>query len=116
MPVKHFFLFGLDGKHKLAFGLMVYALYTMHNDLRHNPDRTELRQCIMRIAGEVRLQTSHRRVWEDVFGWQLQFTPPGQRMPGQPAQNILQTLEQQYPSRDIHDITMLELAGVAPSG
>ena len=112
MPVKHFFLFGLDGKHKLAFGLMVYALYTMHNDLRHNPDRTELRQCIMRIAGEVRLQTSRRRAWEDVFDWQLQFTPPGQRRSRQPAPNILHTLEQQYPNRHIDDITMVELASM----
>ena len=71
VPVKYFYLFGLDNKHKLAMALYVFAVYTMHNDLRHNPNRTELRQCISRIAGEVRLTGSLRNVWEEVFGWRL---------------------------------------------
>ena len=69
VPLKHFFLFGLDGKHKIAFGLMNFALYTMHNNLRHDPSKTELRQCIRRIAGEVRLKPPYQKIWEDVFGW-----------------------------------------------
>ena len=77
VPLKHFFLFGLDGKHKIAFGLMIFALYTMHNNLRHDPNKTELRLCIRRIAGEVRLKPPYQKIWEDVFGWhpQLSLTP-----------------------------------------
>jgi hypothetical protein len=115
IPVKYVFLFGLDGKHKIAFGLMVFALYTMHNELRHRPTRIELRQCIMRIAGEIHLQPSHRNMWEEVFGWQLQSSRPTQPRSRQPSQNIIQTLQRQYPDKDVADITMQELAGIRNS-
>ena len=70
-PVKYFYLFGLDNKHKIAMALFIFGLYSMHNELRHNPNRTDLRQCTFRIAGEVRLSGQMKKVWEEVFGWRI---------------------------------------------
>ena len=51
MPAKNFFLFGLDGKHKIGMSLFIFGLYTMHNEIRHHPDKTEFKKCI------------HARMW-----------------------------------------------------
>ena len=71
IPTKYFFMFGLDGKHRIAMACMVYALYTMHNELRHNPDRSEMKQSISRIMGEVHLNVNHRAACREVFGWDV---------------------------------------------
>ena len=81
VPPKTFFLYGLDRKHQMAVSLMVHAIYTMHNSIRHNPHHSEVRKTIARIAGEVHLSWSFRNAWSDVFGWQLRSSarPPRQR-------------------------------------
>jgi len=68
---KDVFLFGLDGKHNLAMALFVFGLYTMHNEIRHHPDRTDFKKCFMRVCGEVHLRPCLQSVWRDVFGWPL---------------------------------------------
>ena len=70
-PVKYFCLFGIDNTHRIAMTLFICALYSMHHELRHNPCHMELRQCIFRIAAEVRLSAPLRNVWDEVFGWSL---------------------------------------------
>ena len=85
--------------------LMVCALYSMRNELRRNPDRSELRQCISRLAGDAAKSPAQRQAWRDVFGWSLG------RSPSPAAQrSVLSALQARYTNRDIDDITLIELA------
>jgi hypothetical protein len=71
VPPKTFFLYGMDRKHQMAVSLMVHAIYTMHNSIRHNPHHAEVRKTIARIAEEVNVSWTFRNAWSDVFGWRL---------------------------------------------
>ena len=71
VPPKTFFLYGLDKQHQMAVSLMVHAIYSMHNNLRHDPHHGEVRQTMARIAQEVGVSWSFRNAWADVFGWRL---------------------------------------------
>ena len=46
LPAKHFLLFGLNDKHKLGMSLFIFGLYTMHNEMRHQPDRTGFQEML----------------------------------------------------------------------
>ena len=60
-----------EKKQQMAVSLMVHAIYSMHNNLRHNPHHGEVRQTMARIAEEVGVSWSFRNAWADVFGWRL---------------------------------------------
>ena len=53
LPAKMFFLFGMNGKHKIAMSLFIFSLYTMQNEMRHHPDKTDFKLCFKRVAAEV---------------------------------------------------------------
>ena len=72
---KHFFLFGLDGKHKIGMSLFIFGLYTMHNEIRHHPDKTDFKKCFMRVCGEVHLRPCLQSVWNEIFGWSPRQAP-----------------------------------------
>jgi len=68
VPVETFFLFGLSDKERVAVSIFMFALYTMHNELRHNPCHTDLNRTIFRIMAEVYMPAKAMRAWEEVFG------------------------------------------------
>ena len=68
VPANTFFLFGLSDKERLAVSIFMFALYTMHNELRHFPCHTDLNRTIFRVMAEVHLSRSGLRAWEEVFG------------------------------------------------
>jgi len=46
VPPSHFFLQGLDGRHRLTFALILYGIYTVHNELRHSNNHTDFKRCV----------------------------------------------------------------------
>ena len=107
LPIKHFFLFGLDGKHRIAMAVFVFALYTMHNELRHSADKSERRHCISRIAGDACARPAMRHAWRDVFGWGLGYAPTVRT-----SRPVVSALQEMYPNKHIDDILLTELAQV----
>ena len=75
LPAKNFFLFGLDGKQNIGMALFILGLYTMHDEIRHHPDKTDFKKCFMRVCGEVHLRPCLQTVWRDISGWNIRQTP-----------------------------------------
>ena len=67
IPIKHFFLFGLDGKHRLTYALLLYALYAVHNDIRHSTDNTDFKLCVRQHILESGVHASIRQVATDIL-------------------------------------------------
>ena len=63
IPVANFFLIGHDDTHRIVFALVIYALYTLHNEFRHTSDRHEFRRRIHHIMHDA----SSSRDWEKVL-------------------------------------------------
>ena len=73
IPVSTFFLLGLDGKQRIAMSLVIYALYTLHNMLRHDTSPMtphEVRQAVYRIIAEVGLHPAFREAWNEILQWE----------------------------------------------
>jgi len=72
VPVSSFFLLGLDGKSRIAMALVVYALYTIHNELRHSSpvDPQEFRHAVYRILAEIRLCSALKAAWGEILQWE----------------------------------------------
>ena len=81
VPVDTFFLLGLHDNERTAVSMFMFALYTMHNELRHNPCHADLRRTIFRVMAEVHMPAQAVRAWEEVFG----LRPPAAGAWSQPA-------------------------------
>ena len=68
-----FFLLGLDGKTRIAMALVIYALYTLHNELRHATSSIlpqDFRKTTFRIIAEVDLHQAFKEAWHKIFQWE----------------------------------------------
>ena len=68
IPVSHLFLHQLDGRHKIVYALMVYAIYAVHNDFRHNANKQDFTKCVYRVPGDVNVRLEIRRAVWDILG------------------------------------------------
>ena len=67
VPPSHFFFYGLDGRHRLTFALMLYAIYSVHNDFRHSLNHTDFKQCVMTTLLDVQVNKQIRRAVVDIL-------------------------------------------------
>ena len=63
VPVAHFFMFQPDGKHKMVFALMVYAIYAVHNEFRHSNDHRQFKLCVYRMLGDINVRLEIKRAF-----------------------------------------------------
>ena len=68
VPVKHFFLLGLDGRHRLTFALILYALFAVHNDFRHSKNHTDFKTRVFQTVFDTNINPSIRRAVLDILG------------------------------------------------
>ena len=66
-----FFLFKLDTKHSIIFALMIYAIYTVHNEFRNSTDHRDFRKCVFRVLADVKLQPTQSKILWEVLAWRL---------------------------------------------
>ena len=71
VPAKTFFLIALDDDTKVVMGVFIFALYTMHNEVRHGAGMTDFKKTIRRIMTEIYMKPRILKLWEALFG----FTP-----------------------------------------
>ena len=69
VPVWSFFLFKLDTKDRIIFALIVYAIYTVHNDFRNSNDHSDFRKCVFRVLADVKLQPAQNKILWEVLAW-----------------------------------------------
>ena len=67
VPVANFFLRGLDGRHRLTFALVIYAIYRIHNEFRHSSDHTDFKRCCLRIITDVPLRPEFVLAWKEIL-------------------------------------------------
>ena len=73
LPVGAFFMLGLEGKERMAMALVIFALYTLHNELRHSSTSIrpqDFRKCIYRIVAEVDMHHAFKAAWYEVLQWE----------------------------------------------
>ena len=56
VPVSSFFLRQLDGRHRLTFALLVYALYAVHNDFRNSTNHQDFARCVFHNLAEAKVR------------------------------------------------------------
>ena len=65
VPAAHFFLFRLDNKSRVAFALMNYATYAVHNSFRHSNVHTDFKLCVYRMLGDIPFKLEVKKaLWE----------------------------------------------------
>ena len=69
VPVECFFLHGLDGRHRVVFAIILYAIYSVHNDFRHTHDRRDFKLCVQRTASDIQMRLEVRRALHECLGW-----------------------------------------------
>jgi len=67
VPPSHFFLQGLDGRHRLTFALILYAVYTVHNEFRHSDNHTDFKRCVMTSLLDVSVNKQIRKAVTDIL-------------------------------------------------
>jgi len=65
VPVAHFFLRDLDGKHRIIFALIVYGIYAIHNEFRHSTDHSDFKRCVLRVIADVPLRPEFTKAWKE---------------------------------------------------
>ena len=63
--VANFFLRDVDGKHRIVFALVVYAIYSIHNEYRHSKDHSDFRRCCLCVIADVPLRPEFSKVWKE---------------------------------------------------
>ena len=92
MPVASFFLLGLEGKQRMAMALVIYALYTLHNELRHTSagiTPQDFRKSVYRVVAEVDLHHAFKEAWHEILQWESAGFSFARR--GRPATPHIQT-------------------------
>ena len=69
IPLRNLFLFGLSGEQRLAVALIMYALYSVHNEYRHSNHRHDFKNTVFRIIAEVYLQPRLKPVLNMLVSW-----------------------------------------------
>ena len=69
IPATYWFLLEGDGKTRLCMACFVFAVYTVHNRVRHTNNITDLRQQIYMSLNLPSLPKPLRRAWEDLFNY-----------------------------------------------
>ena len=68
VPLTSFFLIGLDGRHRLTFALILYALYGVHNDFRHSRNHKDFKLCVFQVLFDTDMNQQVRRAVSDILG------------------------------------------------
>ena len=111
VPVGTFFLLGLRDNECVAVSIFMFALYTMHNELRHNPCHADLNKTIFRIMAEVYMPTHAIRAWEEVFGLRPPMTGFHHTPPAPPSARRASTTSPSLATRQYPDDTLLTQLG-----
>jgi len=67
VPVGHFFLRDLDGRHRITFALVIYAIYRIHNEFRHSTDHSDFKRCCLRVIADVPLRPEFSKAWKEIL-------------------------------------------------
>ena len=67
IPASHFFLHNLDGRRRLVFALVLYAIYTVHNDFRHSNNHSDFNKCVITSLLDVRMNRQIREAVMDIL-------------------------------------------------
>ena len=67
VPVAHFFLMGMDGRHRITFARAIYAIYKIHNEFRHSKDHSDFRRCCLRVIADIPLKREFRVAWQEIL-------------------------------------------------
>ena len=67
VPVERFFLREMDGKHRIVFALVIYGIYTIHNEFRPSIDHSDFKRCFLRAIADVPLKPEFGRAWRDIM-------------------------------------------------
>lgn len=67
IPGSHFFPHNLDGRHRLVFALVLYAIYTAHNDFRHSSNHSDFKKCVITSLLDVRMNKQIREAVMDIL-------------------------------------------------
>ena len=69
VPVASFFLRGLDGRHRVTFAVVIYAIYCIHNEFRHSTDHSDFKRCVLRAIADVPLRPEFTKAWKECLLW-----------------------------------------------
>lgn len=75
VPPSYFFLLQGDDVHRVAFACIIYAVYTIHNQIRNGADKGELRHQIFRTLVDTPFNKRSQASWKQLLSWHQPFAP-----------------------------------------